>query len=98
MEILSCVQECVPELYEGSVKCREFVHALLRGTLEMLILRNNAVSKRFECWAPAAGLWSQTENGGRRRGSSGNILWRDPLPNSLYHLDPKDELPLRESN
>lgn len=75
MEILSCVQECVPELYEGSVKCREFVHALLRGTLEMLILRNNAVSKRFECWAPAAGLWSQTENGGRRRGSSGNILW-----------------------
>lgn len=38
-------------------------YALLRETLEMCILRNNAVSKRFECWAPAAGLWSQTEKG-----------------------------------
>lgn len=27
MEIVSCVQECVPELNEGSVKCRELVHA-----------------------------------------------------------------------
>lgn len=97
MEIVSCVQECVPELNEGSVKCRELVHACAseRDVGDVITKKQCSVKEIFECWAPAAGLWSQTENGGRRRrGSSGNILWRDPLLNSLYHLDPKDEFPL----
>jgi len=39
---------------------------------------------------PRTGGWWR-----RRRGLSGNILWRDPLLNSLYHLDSKCEFPLR---